>query len=155
MNHTELVKRATKWLKNTFHCRVVLSELVAYTRMGEVPDAIGWVNNRSILIECKTSLSDFRADQKKIFRRPEFTTLGHWKFYLTPSELINSDKIPEGWGLYEVYGKRIIHKGGVKYKNAAQPPFKSDRDSEVAMLVSALSRDKFINGGTKHGRKEY
>ena len=45
MNHTELVDRAVRWLKNTFHCRAVLDELKAYTGFFEIPDAIGWVRN--------------------------------------------------------------------------------------------------------------
>ena len=65
MNHAELVERAERWLKNTFNCGVVLAELVAYTATGETPDAIGWVWNRAILVECKTSRQAFFADQKK------------------------------------------------------------------------------------------
>jgi len=139
MTHNDLVKKATIWLKNTFHCRIVFSELVAYTRSGETPDAIGWVNNKSILIECKTSRSDFFADKKKKARNPNFPALGHWRFFLTPPGLIQDDEIPEDWGLYEVIDKQVRYRGGRKYNHGAHP-FKSDRDSEVAMLVSALSR---------------
>jgi len=140
MTHTELVNRAAKWLKNSFHCRAILTELVAYTRSGETPDAIGWVNNKSVLIECKLSKQDFCADQKKRSRLPYMPALGHWRFYLTPPNLIDPKLIPADWGLYEVHNQKIIHKGGIKYTNAGEPPFVSDRNSEVAMLVSALSR---------------
>lgn len=140
INHTELVNRAVKWLRNSFHCRVVLSELVAYTLSGETPDAIGWVHNRPILVECKTNRADFCAEHKKRARWECMPALGAWRFYLTPPDLLKPEEIIEGWGLYEVHGKRIVHKGGSKYQNAGKPPFESNRDSEVAMLVSALSR---------------
>lgn len=140
MDHKELVNRAERWLKNSFHCRVVLAELVAYTRSLETPDAIGWVNNKAILVECKMSRADFYADQKKPARSPNMLALGDWRFYLTPRDLLKPNEIPTGWGLYEIHGKRIIYKGGSKYANARKPPFESDRKSEIAMLVSALSR---------------
>lgn len=139
MTHFELVERAGKWLKNTFHCRVVLNELVAYTRYGESPDSIGWVNNKCILVECKTSVADFIADRKKIFRHG-IRGMGHYRFYLAPEGLLNNCIIPDGWGLYEVVGKTIFFVKGAEYTNAGQPPLKSDRDSEIAMLLSALSR---------------
>ena len=141
MNHAELVDRAIRWLKNSLHCRVVLGELVANTRSRETPDVIGWVFNRAILIECKTSKADFYADKRKQARRQSLfpvPALGHWRFYLTPPDLLR--EVTEGWGLYEVHDKRVIYKKGVEYANAAIPPFESDRDSEVAMLVSALAR---------------
>jgi len=146
MTHAELVSRACKWLRNTFHCRVVLSELVAYTPSGETPDAIGWVNNRCILVECKMSLADFYADKKKRARWPRYPALGHWRFYLTPPGLLENTMVclTERWGLYEVHGKRIFHVSGTKYSNAVQPPFISDRQSEVALLVSALARVKEV-----------
>ena len=142
MNHAELVTRAERWLRNTFHCRIVLTELVSYTTSGETPDAIGWVWNRSILVECKTSRRDFFADQKKCSRHPRARALGHWRFYLTPPNLISVDEIPLGWGLYEIHGKRIMYKGGEKFRNAGKAPFESNRDSEVSMLLTALSRVK-------------
>jgi len=143
MNHAELVIRATGWLKNFFHCRVILSELVAYTNSCETPDAIGWVHNRAILVECKATVDDFRADLKKRARHPLMPALGAWRFCLTPPDLLKSENLIrgyQGWGLYEVHDRRIVHVGGIEYSNAARPPFESDRNSEVAMLVSALSR---------------
>lgn len=139
MDHNELVARGVKWLKNSLSCRVVLSELVASTRSMEIPDVIGWVRGMSILIECKMSRSDFFADLRKPARKNNSKALGHWRFYLTPPRLLNILDIPPGWGLYEVE-KQVKYISGVKYTNASQPPFVSNRDSEVAMLVSALSR---------------
>ena len=140
MTHAELVERAVKWLRNEFRCRVVLSELVALTRAGETPDAIGWVFNRAILVECKRTRSDFYADRKKMARLPHMPALGAWRFYLTPPDILRTSQIPMGWGLYEVQGKKIVHVQGEKYANAKAAPLASDRDSEVALLVSALAR---------------
>lgn len=140
MNHSELVSRAVKWLRNSLHCRVVLSELVAYTRSGETPDAIGWVHNKAILVECKTSRADFYAERKKRARNKHMPALGVWRFYLTIPSIIKPEQLIDGWGLYELHGQRVIYKGGRKYCNAGKPPFVSDRDSEVAMLVSAMGR---------------
>lgn len=138
--HSVLVKRAHRWLTNTLHCRVVLNELTAFTSCGETPDAIGWVNGWCILVEVKTSRPDFFADKKKMARLPGMKALGHWRFYLVPAGLIRPEEIPEGWGLYETHGKTVKHSGGAAYRNAAIAPFTSCRDSEVALLVSALAR---------------
>lgn len=139
VTHTDLVSRAERWLRNTLHCRVVLTELVAYTASRETPDAIGWVNGLSIMVECKRTRSDFYADKKKA-ARVGGRAVGHWRFYLTPPGLLSPDEVPAGWGLYEVTGKGIRHAGGERYANMRASPFNSDRDSEVAMLVSALAR---------------
>jgi len=139
MNHSDLVTAAGKLLRNKFHCRVVLSEHISLNRTCETPDSIGWVGGKSILIECKTTIADFRADQKKFSRRSGIA-LGNWRFYLAPEGVLNTNEVPDGWGLYNIRGKRIYHAGGVEYANAASPPFESDLKSEVAMLVSALAR---------------
>ena len=73
-------------------------------------------------------------------RKSYMPALGNWRFYLSTPGVIPCDELPEGWGLYEVTERRILHKAGVKYSNASQPPFHSCLKSEVAMLVSALSR---------------
>ena len=138
MNHKELVERATKWLRNFFHCRVVLTELVANTDSCETPDAIGFIAGKTILIECKTSKADFYRDCKKKARHPLSPALGNWRFYLTLPGLLKPEQIIQGWGLYEVHGRSIIHKSGVEYYNAGRPPFESDRNSEIAILVSAF-----------------
>ena len=140
MTHGELVERAEKWLRNTFHCRVVMSEHVAYTRYGEIPDVIGWVNGKSILVECKTSRADFLRDKAKPFRDENALALGAWRFYLTPPGIITASEVPEGWGLYEVHGRIIRHVAGNKYRNAATRPFAGDLKSEIAMLLSYIAK---------------
>jgi len=141
MTHADLIVRAERWLRNTLHCRVILTELTAYTRSGETPDAIGWVRGHCILVECKSSRADFRADQRKPSRpRALFPALGNWRFYMTPPGLLDGLTLPDGWGWYEVRGRRVWHAGGMKYRNASSYPLASDAPSEIAMLISALSR---------------
>jgi len=140
MTHKELIIISDNWLKNTIGCRVRLKELVAYTLTGEIPDVIGWVRGFSVLVECKTSRADFRRDRKKLSRESYMPALGNWRVYLSTPGIIPYDELPKGWGLYEVCGKCIRYKAGVRYSNASQSPFQSCLKSEVALLVSALSR---------------
>ncbi len=139
--HSLLVLSAEKWMRNTLGCRVTLREFDAYTSNGEIPDVIGWVNRRCILTEVKASRSDFLSDKKKRFRRPDMPALGHWRFYFTVPNIIKPEELPAGWGLYELWhSKRVYYKAGIKYRNAEQPPLNSNRNDEVAILVSALRR---------------
>lgn len=142
VSHSDLVDRAARWLRNTMRCRVVLSELTAYTYCGETPDAIGWVHNHAILVECKRTRADYFSDRKKPARRHGARSIGSYRIYLTPPDLIKPEELLEGWGLYEVHGRRVLHKGGVKPRQTGVPPFKSCRESEVAMLLSALARQR-------------
>ena len=139
MTHDDLVRRAGKWLRRSLNCGVVMTELSTYAHSNETPDAIGWINQRSVLVECKTSRTDFKADMKKTSRSLG-RAVGAWRFYLTPPGLISVDELPDGWGLYEVDGRKVKYVGGAEYKNAERPPFKSDKDSEVGMLLSAMRR---------------
>jgi hypothetical protein len=68
--HQALCDVAERWLRNAMGCKIVLGG-VASCR--EVPDAIGWSNScrggyGSIVVECKTSMSDFYRDRKKTTR---------------------------------------------------------------------------------------
>lgn len=138
MTHAELVSRAGRWLANTVGCSVVLTEHTSYC--GEAPDAIGWKSHASYLVECKVSVSDFYADRAKQFRRTPGAGVGDFRFYLTPPGLLDPAKIPEGWGLYEVQGKRVCYVGGVRYTNCAKPPLSGNLRAERTMLVSGLRR---------------
>jgi len=54
--------------------------------------------------------------------------------------LLNSQVIPDGWGVYEARANKTVHFIGAKYKNAAKPPFQACLRSERMMLVSALAK---------------
>lgn len=65
--HDQLCERATKWLSGQ-RCNPVFRGVASAS---EVPDAIGWSSRwnceGSIVVECKVSLADFRADSYKRF----------------------------------------------------------------------------------------
>lgn len=145
LTHSELVDRAERWLKNTMGCGVVLKELTSYC--SETPDAIGFQSGHSILVECKASRADFHAGKKKLFRQFPEQGMGNYRYYMCEPGIINSDDLPEKWGLLHVKGKRVIQvvnalnpKGG----NIAQGDnrFRSEWliREERKLLYSALRR---------------
>lgn len=75
---------------------------------GETPDAIGFDGGRSTLIECKISISDFRADAKKYFRRRPEQGVSPYRFYCTPKGLLSLSSIPPCWGLIESQGGKMF-----------------------------------------------
>jgi hypothetical protein len=107
MTHSELVERAVYWLKNSMKCLVVLSEQGGGLTY-EKPDAIGWSSGKSILVECKASISDLRADFSKPSRKHPDLGIGSSKYYMVAKELetdarrvLKEAKLDEwtGWGL--------------------------------------------------------
>jgi hypothetical protein len=105
MTHAELVARAEAWLRNHMRCRVVLCE--RSSAAGETPDAIGWRGSSySILVECKVSRSDFRADLQKPWRR-YWAGMGCERYYMAPPGLLKPHEVPGGWGLLEVWPKTV------------------------------------------------
>ncbi len=152
MTHDELVIRAEKWLRGTKHCGVVLAE----RRCGgahEIPDAIGWAKSFwSILVECKTTRSDFFRDRDKMSRRLALANkadvehgrepfggdfgMGQRRYYMTPEGLVRPDELPPGWGLVEA-GTRCC-------KVVVESPEKGFDHwrcrYELALLYSAMRR---------------
>lgn len=140
MTHKELIQRGERWLRNTMGCRVVLCEMVANTVWGEVPDIIGFRMRETILVECKTSVADFKRDLEKPFRGDDDDALGDWRFYLTPPGLLAGQEVPYKWGVYEVQDKQIRHAKGVRHMTGIGTPYVSCWRSERALLLSALAR---------------
>lgn len=113
MTHAKLVERAVRWLRGTQRCGLVLSEFVAGAAR-EVPDAIGWKygGRWSVLVECKTSVSDFYAEAMKPSRRSEdlYGGIGRERYYMVEKGVLSADRVRKnrpGWGLLEVGGKRV------------------------------------------------
>ena len=112
MTHALLVKKAAAWLRS-IGCRVVLTER---TTGKEFHDAIGWKPHwrgapTSYVVECKVSVSDFRADRRKASRKSYDVRPGQHCYYLTPVNLLKVDRsgwpleakgLPDGWGLLEL-----------------------------------------------------
>lgn len=107
MSHAELVKRAVRWLRTTRRMKVVAAEPCA-GRVGENPDAIGWDGaGRSVLVEVKVSVADFRRDRDKPCRRNGTAGMGGERWYLTPPDLLNPCQLSDGWGLLELRNDRV------------------------------------------------
>lgn len=132
MTHDALIDRAIKWLRGTARCFAVLSEV--RTVGGETPDAIGWNNAGSWLIECKTSHSDFQMDQRKRHRRPGLG-MGNRRYYMAVPGLIQPDELPLRWGLLEVQPRIIRHA-------VEAQPFTDEKiaQRERKILVAALRK---------------
>jgi len=149
MTHAELVKRAVRWLYNTRKCQVVFAERSAWAGSGEAADAIGFRNSASILIECKTTRSDYLADAQKPWRQLPELALGAHRFFMTPKGLLLPYELPVKWGLLEVCGKVI------RVRKQPQEFGRHWRrlSGELALLVSALNSNSVIkveprpNGG--------
>lgn len=142
MTHDELCLMAESFLKRNGYGVVFNDRFRAFTKHGEQPDAIGFRSGVSCLIECKTSRADFLADRKKRFRRDPTIGMGDWRFMMVPKGMIRVDELPEGWGLLEVSKGRVYKTHGWPPNTIihTSKPFKGCRDSEIAMMYSALRR---------------
>lgn len=144
MTHSELVKIAERWLVSSRGCGAVLTELV--TLYPEIPDAIGFRDGTSTLIECKASRADFLADAKKVFRRNTWMGMGTFRFYLCPAGIITPEDLPPKWGLIWVNekGKARMQVGpkGNCWSDRHQEFFFEEKNvqAEQAILVSAVRR---------------
>ena len=129
MFHSELVEYAKTWLHRKHF--LVITEMVSSA--GEIPDAIGWTPYCSTLIECKTSLIDFKNDKNKIHHRFPKKAMGNYRYYFTQKGLISVELLPEKWGLIERRGQtsRIIKKA--EFRDCGQ-------GTEMALLLSTIRR---------------
>lgn len=144
MTHAELVKIAEKWLLRTRKCAFAFTELS--TINSETPDAIGFRDGQSILVECKVSRSDFLSDAKKLFRRNPEIGVGAYRFYLCPAGLIRPEDLPPRWGLVWVNEKgktrQVVGPKGNAWGYSGRAFVFSERNiqAEMTMMASALRR---------------
>jgi hypothetical protein len=143
LKHDQLVEKAKRWLLREC-CTLVITELATGIPTGETPDAWGWHGSEggySMVVECKTSKADFRADTRnKYFRRGHYG-MGHERFYLAPWGLIAVEQLPNGWGLLEV-----TPTGGVEVTKWSAP-FRWSAHHEIVFVVSAVRRFHFPDLG--------
>lgn len=138
--HGHLVLRAERWLRQSAGCSVVLRDPMR-THNQEQPDAIGWRDHVSILVEVKVSRDDFLADAKKPFRLQPEKGMGDWRLYLCPPELIQPDELPPGWGLLWATARTVRRIHGLPRGNWwGQPPLAGNKQAETVLLKSALRR---------------
>jgi hypothetical protein len=103
----------------------------------ETPDAIGWRQTHppaSVLIECKASRADFRADQKKFFRVHDRYGIGKSRYYMAPAGILTLDDIPRRWGFLEVHGTRV------RVIRRSEPFPDHDKGQEIRLLLSCIRR---------------
>lgn len=109
-SHNELCQLGAKWLRNsTLHnCKSVMIECGSFA---ERPDVIGFRYNQapygSVLLEAKTSRSDFFADRNKEHKQ-EGKGMGKWRYYICPEGVIQPSDLPPFWGLLHVSPKGRI-----------------------------------------------
>lgn len=142
ITHDNLCLLAEKFLtKNAFGV-VFHDKFKAYTNTGEQPDCLGFRSGLSCLIECKTSRSDFLVDKRKKFRVDPLLGMGDWRFFLTPTGLIQVEELPSGWGLLETDGKRIKKVFGfpVNTEWFSVKPFTGNKQAECDYMYSACRR---------------
>jgi len=150
INHKSLVDSAHKWVLKNASCGVAFKEVRAYTISGESPDVIGFGGwGRSVLVECKASLSDFYADKKKAFRKNPALGMGSYRYYCCPEGLINQNQLPEGWGLLYVNEKGKCRCVFNPYKGLPVNKGFSDSkclESEHRLMYSMLRRIEVMHG---------
>lgn len=146
--HRDLVLRACRWLEKTERCTRVFAE-VQSTKLNEFPDAIGYHyngnNHRTIVVEAKASVADFKRDASKGWKAPLLVGsaaqmngicgMGTQRYYIVPEGLIAPDLIPEDHGLLHA-----LPSG--KVKRIREAPHRECRDvgSELSILCTMLQR---------------
>jgi hypothetical protein len=139
MTHADLVEKAVRWLRRQ-GCRVILHDPFR-TPLAEQPDAIGWRDGVSIVVEAKTSLADFRVDAEKAWRKNPALGMGDWRFFIAPTGLLSTASLPEGWGLIEAANSVRIVAGGPRGNDWWRGiPFTPNKRQETRLLVSALAQ---------------
>lgn len=146
-SHAELVDAAAVWLRNSRKCRIVATEIV--TGASETPDAIGFTSRESIVIECKTSRTDFFRNGEKFHEQSE-RSVGDERWFLTIAGLVQPGEVPDGWGLLEIHitdmviGSRSNKSRGHFIRRIVHPP-RRERTAgsfvaERLMLISIAQR---------------
>jgi hypothetical protein len=127
--HQQLVVAGRAWLER--RCSVVISEMASQR---EEPDVIGWRRDGSILIECKSSRADYRADQDKMSRAVSESSMGRRRYYLVPKGLLTVAEVYPGWGLLEWNGYHVH----IVLDTFGRSVY--GWQSEIRLLISALRR---------------
>lgn len=143
MTHAELVERAGRWLRNTCRCKLVILEPKPWNCHEHV-DAIGWTpEGESIVVECKVSLTDFKSDWNKPWRRNSIG-MGFRRYYLTPPYLLTRQNqtwktSTLGAGLLEVHGRCVKVVCEADYRQL------HDFTAETNLLVAHICGGKSEN----------
>lgn len=144
LTHSEMCRIARQFLQREGFKVVFDDRFRARTQYGELPDAIGFRNNASCLIEVKCSRADLLADRKKRFRIEPEKGMGDWRFYLSEPGVVEVSDLADGWGLLHVVGGQVIKihnwKGNTMWSRSEKKPFKANKQAECDYMYSALRR---------------
>ncbi|HHE5241342.1 TPA: hypothetical protein ACPFIV_001871 [Klebsiella michiganensis] len=144
LTHDELCQIACRFLQNNGFKVAFHDRFVACVGTGEQPDAIGFRNLASCLIEVKCSRGDFLADKKKPFRRMPNQGMGDWRFFMAEPGFIDVSDLPPGWGLLYVRNGRVykVHgwPGNALWCSREHKPFQANKQAECDYMYSALRR---------------
>ncbi|TGG51058.1 hypothetical protein DAH22_00035 [Escherichia coli] len=122
LTHRELCQIAYKFLKRNGFKVCFHDRFIAVTSTGEQPDAMGFRNSASCLIEAKCSRADLLADRKKRFRKNPSLGMGDWRFFISEPGIISIEDLPPGWGLLHSLISFCITSSQLRFK------FESDRN---------------------------
>ncbi|SQM91960.1 Uncharacterised protein [Escherichia coli] len=142
LTHRELCQIAYKFLKRNGFKVCFHDRFIAVTSTGEQPDAMGFRNSASCLIEAKCSRADLLADRKKRFRKNPSLGMGDWRFFISEPGIISIEDLPPGWGLLHVVNGRVrkVHgwpKGNCCWGNPEDKPFIGNKQVECDYMLSA------------------
>lgn len=160
--HDALCLRAKRWLSGTMRCNPTFSNCAS---CAEIPDAIGWHSGGSIVVECKTSVSDFYADRRKYlgwknheykwvlsydrfpekegpqhgYELVEVPRMGDLRYYMSESGIVKPELVEKhapDHGLVYVVGNIV------RVIREAQQRELVNKDSEIRFLRFAIINDK-------------
>ena len=144
--HYNLCLLGAKWLRIRKNCerfegRWKYVAVEVCVQACENPDIWAFNGWSTIVVEVKTSRSDFLNDRKKVWYQPghEHTLAGNYRYYLAPKGMLNSDDLPEGVGLLEWDGKEIV-----RTIRATRHEISNHADGII--MASILRREKFPEG---------
>lgn len=141
--HYQLCLEGGKWLRRRKNCekyetpwKYVAVELNVYgTENADLWATNGW---SSIVVEVKTSRSDYHADFKKKYRTETWRDQvpGNYRYFLAPKGLISTDELPEGHGLLEWEDGEITRTRAASYRIVTNR-------ADLIYLCSILRREGF------------
>lgn len=141
--HYKLCEEGARWLRRKQNCerwetpwKYIAVELNVYgTENADVWATNGW---SSIVVEVKTSRSDYHADFKKKYHSEIWRDQvpGNYRYFLVPRGLISPDELPDGHGLLEWESGRIVRTKAAAYRQVTNR-------ADLIYLCSILRREEF------------
>jgi len=133
-------------------CQFALTETKAEF-VAEIPDAIGFRYDDSVVIEVKVSRADFIKDKSKPHRLEPASGMGRFRYFMAPAGVIKAAELPDSWGLLEVGARNAVKvmRGHVKVEASEDErgrlrwdysawQFQRSAENEIAFLVRMLRR---------------